>query len=87
MSRRTSKLLTEPGLPFSPSLAKAIGMRSAIIIEHLNSMLYDRGTDVNGRLWVKLSIKDWCRELPFVNDRTMREPEADAREWIDRGND
>lgn len=72
----THLLMNEPPLQVLPSLAKAIGLQEAIMLQALQDWLAVNQRDgrhfYNGRWWLHKSTKEWQEELPFWRAATIR---------------
>ena len=66
-------LMQEPPLQVLPSLAKAIGLNEAIVLQQLHYLLRQSKTTYDGQPWVSLSYDDWeTIHFPFWCARTVR---------------
>ena len=65
-------LLDEHPVTFHTSLAVAIGVNEAIILQKINLWLNCRPKDADGRSWIYNSYKSWQEQLPFFSESTIR---------------
>lgn len=68
-------LLDEPTLQVLPSLAVAIGLNEAILLQQLHfwmSSPRDHGVMHDGRRWIYNSLPQWHEQLPFWSEDTIR---------------
>jgi len=66
-------LMQEPPLQVLPSLAKAIGLTEAIVLQQLHYLLRQSKTTYDGQPWVSLSYNDWeTKSFPFWSEKTIR---------------
>jgi hypothetical protein len=71
--RHTSKLLVdEPPLIVLPSLAVAIGLPEAILLQQIHYWLRQGGHVRDGRRWIYNSYPQWAAQLPFWKEGTVR---------------
>jgi len=82
VSKKTSPLLiNEPPLQVLPSLAVAIGLNEAIIVQQIHYWLGRSNNVRNGRKWVYKSYPEWQEEFPFWSldtiGRNVRKLEAE----------
>lgn len=66
-------LIEEPPLQVLPSLAEAIGLEAAIIVQQLH--YFERrgfGRKVNGVNWIFNTYEEWRKIFPFWSERTIR---------------
>lgn len=71
-----AQLYNEPPLTVSPSLAAAVGLNEAIVLQQVhywtqNSEKNGRNL-VDGRYWVYRTYADWGKDFPFWCDSTIR---------------
>jgi hypothetical protein len=68
-------LINEPPLITSPTLAKAIGLNEAIVLQRLHELLNKPDTMVGqeGHNWVRSTYEQWHDNFPFWCTRTIRE--------------
>lgn len=71
-----AKLYDEPPLTVSPSLAAAIGLHEAIILQQVHYWTQNSEKNgrnfVDGRYWVYRTYADWRKDFPFWSDSTIR---------------
>jgi len=85
-------LINEPPLQLLPSLAKAIGLNEAIILQQLHYWSMNKRIgkiDDNGRKWVRNSIDQWHEDnFPFWSADTIRRvlSKLEAANLITSGN-
>lgn len=65
-------LINEPPLMVLPSLAAAIGLNEAIVLQQLHYWLGRSGKQRDGRQWIYNSYEDWERQFPFWSNKTIR---------------
>lgn len=66
-------LISESPLQVLPSLAVAIGLNEAIILQQIHYLLPLASTCKNGKKWVYKSIKEWKSEqFPFFSEPTIK---------------
>jgi hypothetical protein len=65
-------LIDEPPLMVLPSLAAAIGLNEAIVIQQLHYWLGRSGKERDGRQWIYNSYPDWEQQFPFWSNKTIR---------------
>ena len=71
--RRGSKLLIdEPPLIVLPSLAAAIGLSEAILLQQIHYWLRQGGHVRDGRRWIYNSYPQWAAQLPFWKEGAIR---------------
>lgn len=66
-----SLLINEPPLQVLPSLAVAIGLNEAIVIQQLHYLLPYSVTNKDGKNWVFNSIENWLKIFPFFSRNTL----------------
>ena len=54
------------------SLAQAIGLNEAIMLQKINLWLNCKPKEANGRAWIYNSYKSWQEQLPFWSESTIR---------------
>lgn len=73
---RTSSplLINEPPLQVLPSLAMAIGLPEAMVLQQIHywSTIAGVGIEKDGRRWVYNTIPQWQQQFPFWSERTVR---------------
>ena len=65
-------LLEEHPITFHPTLALAIGLNEAIILQKINLWLHCKPKNAVGRSWVYNSYKSWQEQLPFFSENTIK---------------
>jgi DnaD/phage-associated family protein len=65
-------LINERPLQVLPSLAVAIGLNEAIVLQQLHYWLKEAGKVRDGKLWVYNTYEDWNRQFPFWSNRTVQ---------------
>lgn len=70
MPENSHLLINEPALQFLPSLALAIGLEEAIVLQELHNQINDPGkynwTIENGEKWIFETYEEWQRfSFPF----------------------
>lgn len=66
------KLIDEPPLLVLPTLAKALGLNDAIILQQLHYWLEKSSHKIDGRKWVYNTYKQWHNQFPFFSERTIQ---------------
>jgi len=70
--RRVSRLLIdEPPLQVLPSLAVAIGLNEAMIVQQVHYWLLTSRHDHDGRTWIYNTVDEWQEQFPFWSKRTI----------------
>lgn len=64
-------LINESPLVLLPSLAKAIGVNQAIVIQQIHYWLQTSKTKINERKWVYNTIDEWHEQFPFFSRSTL----------------
>lgn len=65
-------LLEEHPITFHSSLAYAIGINEAILLQKINLWLNCKPHDANGKSWIYNSYKSWQEQLPFFSESTIK---------------
>ncbi|MED4978243.1 DnaD domain protein [Geobacillus stearothermophilus] len=65
-------LLDEKPLFVLPSLAKAIGLNEAIILQQLHYWLQESRNIRDGYKWVYNTYEDWQKQFPFWSETTIK---------------
>lgn len=65
-------LLDEEPLVIIPSLAVAIGLNEAIVLQQLHYWIKKSNHIKDGRPWVYNTIPDWAEQFPFWGEKTVR---------------
>lgn len=65
-------LLEEHPVTFHSSLAYAIGLNEAIILQKINLWLNCKPHNSEGRAWIYNSYKSWQEQLPFFSESTIK---------------
>lgn len=65
-------LLEEHPISFHTTLAYAIGLNEAIILQKINLWLNCRPHNAEGRSWIYNSYKSWREQLPFFSESTIK---------------
>jgi len=55
-----------------PSLATAIGLNEALIIQQIHYWLQKNGKEIEGKLWTYNSYPEWQKQFPFFSERTIQ---------------
>ncbi len=67
-----SKLLIEEApLQVLPSLAMAVGLNEAIILQQIHYWLGRANTKIDGHTWVYKTVQEWAGEFPFWSEDTI----------------
>jgi hypothetical protein len=75
-------LLDEHPITFHTSLAVAIGLNEAIILQKINLWLNCKPKNADGRSWIYNSYKSWQEQLPFFSESTIKRA---IKNLIDKG--
>lgn len=67
----SSLLINEPPLQVLPSLAVAVGLNEAIVIQQIHYWMQRADTRINGHVWVYNSVAQWKQQFPFWSDDTI----------------
>lgn len=84
-TRPTSALLiNEPPLQVLPTLACAVGLSEAIVLQQLHYWLQRTKHERDGRLWVHFTYQQWQAQFPWWSIRTLKTllPEMESRGLI-----
>ena len=65
-------LLDEYPLIVLPSLAVALGLNEAIVLQQVHYLLQISKHVIEGRKWVYNSYPNWCLIFPFLSERTIK---------------
>lgn len=65
-------LINESPLVVQPSLAVALGLEEAIVLQQIHYWLERATIEHKGRAWVYKTHAEWQKELPFFKDSKMR---------------
>lgn len=67
-------LINEPALQVLPSLAKAVGLNEAIILQQVHYWLINPkvGREFRGRKYVRNSIAEWKENFPFWSETAIK---------------
>jgi|GEM_PF-6616565 len=71
-------LVNEYTIPVVPSLAKALGINGAVLLQQIHYWLLDIANDakpdrfIDGHWWVYNSYREWCKQLPWMSIKTMQ---------------
>jgi len=65
-------LINEPPLVLLPSLAKAIGLNNAIVLQQIHYWLKSSKYEHDGSIWIYNSVSSWCDQFPFWSDSTIK---------------
>lgn len=85
LARQASTLLlNEPPLQVLPSLACAIGLGEAIVLQQLHYWLQRSPHERDGRRWIPQTYQQWQDQLPWWSMRTLKDllPDLEARGLI-----
>lgn len=70
---RPSLLIAEPPLQVLPSLAKAIGLNEAIVLQQIQYWIaLEQGIEKDGRRWIYNTVEEWRKQFPFWGDNTIQ---------------
>lgn len=84
-----SKLIDERPLLILPSLAKAIGLNEAVVLQQLHFRLQISRERRRGKPWHIRTVKEWTEEeFPFWSEQTVERifDNLEARNLIERSN-
>ena len=65
-------LINEPPLQVLPSLAVAIGLNEAMLLQQLHYWMQRSNIEHDGRQWVYNTMEDWQKQLPFWSVATIK---------------
>lgn len=65
-------LLDEPPVMFHSSLAVALGLNEAILLQKINMWLNCKPHNADGRSWIYNTYKSWQEQLPFFSESTIK---------------
>lgn len=65
-------LIDEPPLQVLPSLAEAIGINEAIVLQQVHYWIQKNGKEHDERLWTYNSYANWQKQFPFYSERTIQ---------------
>lgn len=68
----TSLLIDEPPLQVLPSLAMAIGLNEAIVVQQMHYWAKKSKVEKNGHRWVYNTTKQWAEQFPFWSEKTLK---------------
>lgn len=81
MTQNTNRLLLdEHPILIQPSLAKAIGLNEAIILQQLHYWVQKSTNVRDGRAWCYNTTKDWAAQFPFWSEDTIKRTMRGLRE-------
>ncbi|WP_288074802.1 hypothetical protein [Pseudomonas sp.] len=73
-------LIHEPPLQVLPSLAVALGLSEAIILQQIHYWSARSTTVINGHAWVYNTVSQWREQFPFWSDDTISRALKSLRE-------
>jgi hypothetical protein len=73
-------LINEAPLQVLPSLAAAIGLNEAIIIQQVHYWMQRSPHEIDGRKWVYNTAEEWQEQFPFWSLKTVRRTLARLRD-------
>ncbi|HET8626502.1 MAG TPA: hypothetical protein VFL91_03740, partial [Thermomicrobiales bacterium] len=81
-------LVNEPPLQVLPTLAQAVGLSEAIVLQQLHYWLQRARHERDGRPWVRFTYEEWQAQLPWWSLRTLKTllPDLEARGLIATAN-
>ncbi|HEX5501024.1 MAG TPA: hypothetical protein VFW96_00295, partial [Thermomicrobiales bacterium] len=81
-------LINEPPLQVLPTLAGAVGLAEAIVLQQLHYWLQRTRHERDGRAWVRFTYEEWQAQLPWWSLRTLKTllPDLEARGLIATAN-
>lgn len=65
-------LIDEHPITFHPTLALAIGVNEAILLQKINLWLNCKPHNADGRNWIYNTYKSWKEQLPFWSESTIK---------------
>lgn len=65
-------LINEPPLQVLPSLAVAIGLAEALVLQQVHYWLLRSGKERDGKVWVYNTTEEWQQQFPFFSVTTVR---------------
>ena len=65
-------LLEEHPITFHTTLAYALGLNEAIVLQKINLWLNCKPHNIDNRGWVYNSYKNWQQQLPFFSESTIK---------------
>lgn len=70
----SSLLITEPPLQVLPSLAKAIGLYQAIVLQQIHYLLLgsNNGKVIDGERWIFNTYEEWAGFFPFWDEQAIK---------------
>lgn len=72
MTVRSALLLNESPLVIIPSLATAIGLSEAVVVQQVHYWLERSSHTIDGRTWVYNSLPAWREQFPFWSQSTVK---------------
>lgn len=79
-ARQSSLLIDESPLQVIPSLAVAIGLNEAIMLQQIHYWQRISPNEQDGRRWVAMSAPDLVDKFPFWSEKTIKRTVAELRE-------
>ena len=76
----TPLLISEPPLQVIPSLAVAVGLNGAIVLQQIHYWSIRSTTVIGGHRWVYNTVQQWRWQFPFWSDDTISRTLKDLRE-------
>lgn len=73
-------LISEHPLQVLPSLAVAIGLNEAIVLQQIHYWLAKASFKKNGHTWVYNTVTQWQAQFPFWSDNTVRRTLANLKQ-------
>ncbi|HCL5312099.1 TPA: replication protein RepO [Salmonella enterica] len=68
----SSLLINESPLQVLPSLACAIGLNEAVIVQQMHYWMKDSRHFYDGRRWIYNSVANWQKQFPFWSEATIK---------------
>lgn len=75
-------LINEDPIFFLPTLAGAIGLNEAILLQKIHGWLQCASKEHGGRNWIYNTYKSWHEQLPFMSENTIKRA---VKSLVDRG--
>ena len=69
--KKNFPIVNEEQLILYPALAAAFGIKEALILEKLDSLLLTTSISKDGHKWVKHSYDNWQTHFPFWSTKTI----------------
>lgn len=80
MKQHSKLLIDESPLQVLPSLAVAIGLNEAIVLQQIQYWLRTSKHKHDERLWIYNTVEEWAKQFPFWSGKTIQRIIASLRE-------